>query len=127
METPDTTNVIIIDTNRLNTIGSKREVGSDNTLTNFRAIGTTVSKIGKATGQLFPHAIIQEARKASEKERALNAEMPATMHDIVSDTIRLNKTGIKREGSFILLMQPGSVKYQVFNVMGLIITYTRGT
>ena len=108
METPDTTNVIIIETNRLKTIGSKREVGSDNTITNFRAIGTTVSKIGKATGQLFPQAIIQDVKKTSEKERALNAEMPATMHDIVRDTIRLNKIGTKREGNFILSVRLGS-------------------
>ena len=92
----------------LNTIGSKREVGSDNMLTNFRATGTTVSKIGKATGQLFPQAIIQDVKKTSEKERALNAEMPATMHDIVSDTIRLNKIGIKRLGNFILSVRLGS-------------------
>tara|TARA_B100000214_G_C23716646_1_gene512364 strand:+ start:166 stop:480 length:315 start_codon:yes stop_codon:yes gene_type:complete len=104
VETPDTTNVIIIDTNRLNITGSKREFGSKYMLTNLLAIGTTVSKIGKATGQLFPHASIQEVKKPSEKERALNVEIPATMHDIVSDTIRLNKIGKNGEGNFILSM-----------------------
>jgi hypothetical protein len=33
-------------------------------------------------------------------------EMPATIHDIVSDTIRLNKIDAKRDGSFILLGPP---------------------
>jgi len=104
VETPDTTNVIIIDTNRLNITGSKREFGSKYMLTNLLAIGTTVSKIGKATGQLFPHASIQEVKKPSDRERALNVEIPATMHDIVSDTIRLNKIGKNGEGNFILSM-----------------------
>jgi hypothetical protein len=102
VETPEIMNVIIIDTNRANIIGSKRELGSENTFTNFRAIGTIVSKIGKAMGQLFPHAAIHDVKKPSEKEMALNVEMPATIHDIVNDTIRLNKIGAKREGSFIL-------------------------
>ena len=53
-------------------------------------------------GQLFPHATIQDAKKPSEKEMVLNVEMPATIHDIESDTIRLNKIGAKPEGSFIL-------------------------
>ena len=53
-------------------------------------------------GQLFPHAAIHDVKKPSEKEMALNVEMPATIHDIVNDTIRLNKIGAKREGSFIL-------------------------
>jgi hypothetical protein len=43
-------------------------------------------------------------KKPSEKEMALNVEMPATMHDMISDTIRLNKIGAKREGSFILFL-----------------------
>jgi hypothetical protein len=41
-------------------------------------------------------------KKPSEKEMVLNVEMPATIHDMISDTIRLNKIGAKREGSFIL-------------------------
>jgi hypothetical protein len=103
VETPEIMNVIIIDTNRANIIGSKRELGSKNTFTNFRAIGTTVSKTGKAIGQLFHHATIQDVKKSSEKEMVLKVEMPATIDDIVSDTIKLNKIGAKREGSFILL------------------------
>jgi len=106
VETPEITNVIIIDTNRANIIGSKRELGSKNTFTNFRAIGTTVSKIGKAIGQLLPQATIQDIKKSLEKEMVLNVEMPATIHDIVSDTIRLNKIDAKRDGSFILLGPP---------------------
>lgn len=106
VETPEIMNAIIIDTNRANIIGSKRELGSENTFTNFRAIGTTVSKIGKAIGQLFPHATIQDVKKPSEKEIVLKVEIPATIHDIVSDTIKLNKIGAKREGSFILFGRP---------------------
>ena len=87
-------NVIIIDTNTANIIGSKRELGSENTFTNFRAKGTTVSKIGRAIGQLFPHTTIQNVKKLSEKPIVLNVEMPATIHDIVSDAIRLNKITI---------------------------------
>ena len=102
VETPEIMNDIIICTNRANIIGSRRELRSKNTFTNFRAIGTTVSKIGNAMGQLFPHATIQDVKKPSEKEMVLNVEMPATIHDIVSDTIRLNKIGAKREGSFII-------------------------
>jgi len=102
VETPEIMNDIIICTNRANIIVSKRELGSKNTFTNFRAIGTTVSNIGKAIGQLFPHATIQDVTKSSEKEMVLKVEMPATIHDIVSDTIKLNKIGAKREGSFII-------------------------
>ena len=106
VETPEIMNAIIIDTNRANIIGSKRELGSENTFTNFRAIGMTVSKIGKAIGQLFTHATIQDVKKPSEKEIVLKVEIPATIHDIVSDTIKLNKIGAKREGSFILFGRP---------------------
>ena len=106
VETAEIMNVIIIDTNRGNKIGSKLELGSENIFTNFCAIGTTVSKIGKAIGQLFPHATNQDIKKSSEKEIVLIVEMPATIHDIVSDTIRLNKIGAKREENFILLNRP---------------------
>ena len=101
MEIPEITNVIINDTNRLNIIDSKRECGSDNILTTFRANGTTISKTGKQIGQLVPHALIQDEKMPSENERALNVEMPETMHDIVSDTIRLNIIGAERDGTFI--------------------------
>ena len=101
MEIPAITNVIINDTNRLNIIDSKRECGPDNVLTIFRANGTTISKTGKQIGQLVPHAFIQNVKMPSENERALNVEMPETMHDIVSDTIRLNIIGAERDGTFI--------------------------
>ena len=63
VETPEIINVIIIDTNKLNIIGSKRLVKPKNTFTNLCASGTTVSKIGNAQSQLFPHAIIQDLKK----------------------------------------------------------------
>ena len=101
MEIPEITNVIINDTSRLNIIGSKRECGLDNILTVFRAKGTTISKTGKQIGQLVPHALIQDVKMLSENESELNVEMPETMHDIVSDTIRLNIIGAERGDSFI--------------------------
>jgi hypothetical protein len=67
VETPEIMNDIMICTNRANIIGSKRELGFKNTFTNFLTIGTTVSKTGKAIGQLFPHATIQDVNKPSEK------------------------------------------------------------
>ena len=106
MEIPEITNVIINDTNKLNIIGSKRECGLDNILTIFRANGTTISKTGKQIGQLVPHALIQDVKMPSENERALNVEMPETMHDIVSDTTRLNIIGAERDGSFMFTVRP---------------------
>ena len=41
--------------------------------------------------------------KSSEKEMVLNVEMPATIHNMISDTIRLNKIGAKGKESLILL------------------------
>ena len=109
MEIPEITNVIINDTSRLNIIDSKRECGSENILTIFRANGTTISKTGKQIGQLVPHALIQDVKMPSENERALNVEMPETMHDIVSDTIRLNIIGVERDGSFIFSVRSASM------------------
>ena len=109
MEIPEITNVIINDTNRLNIIDSKRERGADNILTIFRANGTTISKTGKQIGQLVPHALIQDVKMPSENERALNVEMPETMHDIVNDTIRLNIIGVERDGSFIFSVLSASM------------------
>ena len=57
----------------------------------------------------MPHALIQDVKMPSENERALNVEIPETMHDIVSDTIRLNIIGAERDGSFIVSMRPASV------------------
>ena len=82
----------------------------DNILTIFRANGTTISKTGKQIGQLVPHALIQDVRMPSENERALNVEMPETMHDIVSDTIRLNIIGAERDGSFMFTVRPTFLK-----------------
>ena len=49
----------------------------------------------------MPHALIQDVKMPSENERALNVEIPETMHDIVSDTIKLNMIGAERDGTFI--------------------------
>jgi len=71
-------------------------------VTSFRARGTTISIVGNATAQLFPHATIQASKKFPVSGIALKVETPDTTHDISPDTMKANKIGAAREGIIIL-------------------------